>query len=83
MTHAANFHDFYYKDNELYCENVRIRDLVEETGTPAYIYSKKTFVEHIQKIQKAFKAVSPLICYSMKANSSLAMSSAATTDRSP
>jgi diaminopimelate decarboxylase len=69
----ADFHDFYYKDNELYCEGLRVCDIAEETGTPAYIYSKKTFVEHIQKIQKAFKSVNPLICYSMKANSSLAI----------
>src|SRR5436190_22619901 len=67
------FHDFYYKENELYCEKVRVRDIVEKVGTPVYIYSKKTFVEHLQKIQKAFKTVKPLICYSMKANSNLAI----------
>jgi diaminopimelate decarboxylase len=66
-------HDFYYVNNELYCEKVRVRDIVEKLGTPAYIYSYKTFVEHIEKIQKAFKAINPLICYSMKANSNLAI----------
>src|SRR3954468_24697089 len=70
---APEFHDFYYKDNELYCEKVRVRDIVDKTGTPAYIYSKKTFVEHLAKIQKAFRAVKPLICYSIKANSNLAI----------
>ena len=66
-------HDFFYVGNELYCEKVRVRDIVEQVGTPAYIYSYKTFTEHIAKIQKAFKSVNPLICYSMKANSNLAI----------
>lgn len=66
-------HDFYYKDNELYCEQVKVRDIAEKVGTPVYIYSHKTFVEHLEKIQKAFKTIKPLICYSMKANSNLAI----------
>jgi len=66
-------HDFFYRHNELYCEKVRVRDIAEKVGTPVYIYSYKTFVEHLAKIQKAFRSVKPLICYSMKANSSLAV----------
>ncbi len=66
-------HDFYYSGNELYCEKVRVSDIAAKVGTPVYIYSYKTFVEHLQKIQKAFQPVKPLICYSMKANSSLAI----------
>lgn len=66
-------HDFYYRGNELYCEKVRVRDIAEKVGTPAYIYSYKTFTDHLIKIQKAFKSVKPLICYSMKANSNLAI----------
>lgn len=66
-------HDFNYVGNELYCEKVRVRDIAQKVGTPVYIYSYKTFTEHLEKIQKAFKTVKPLICYSMKANSSLAI----------
>ena len=66
-------HDFFYLKNELYCEKVRVRDIAEKVGTPVYVYSHKTLVEHIEKIQKAFRAVQPLICYSMKANSNLAV----------
>ncbi len=66
-------HDFYYKGNELFCEQTRVRDIVEKVGTPAYIYSYKTFADHLTKIQKAFQPVNPLICYSMKANSNLAI----------
>lgn len=66
-------HDFFYVGNELYCEKVRVKDIAEQVGTPVYIYSYKTFVEHLEKIQKAFRSVKPLICYSMKANSNLAV----------
>lgn len=66
-------HDFYYKANELYCEKAAVREIAREVGTPVYIYSHKTIVEHIEKIQRAFRAVKPLICYSMKANSNLAV----------
>lgn len=66
-------HDFFYKGNELYCEQVRVRDIVKQVGTPVYIYSYKTFTDHLSKIQKAFKSVKPVICYSMKANSNLAV----------
>ncbi|MDP3920914.1 MAG: diaminopimelate decarboxylase [Candidatus Omnitrophota bacterium] len=66
-------HDFSYRGNELYCEKVLVRDIVKKVGTPLYIYSYKTFVEHLRKLQRAFATVRPLICYSMKANSNLAI----------
>ncbi len=66
-------HDFYYRHHELYCEKVRVRDIAEKLGTPVYIYSHKTFADHLAKLQKAFRSVKPLICYSMKANSNLAV----------
>ncbi|MCB9799576.1 MAG: diaminopimelate decarboxylase [Candidatus Omnitrophica bacterium] len=66
-------HDFKYINNELYCEKVKVADIIKKVGSPAYIYSHKTFVEHIRKLQAAFKSVKPLICYSMKANSNLAI----------
>lgn len=66
-------HDFTYKNNQLYCEKVKVSEIVQKTGTPVYIYSHKTLVEHIEKIKRAFKSVNPLICYSMKANSNLAV----------
>ncbi len=66
-------HDFTYKKNELYCEKVAIRDIVKKVGSPVYIYSHKTITDHIRKIQQAFRTVKPLICFSMKANSNLAV----------
>ena len=66
-------HDFFYSGNDLYVEKVKVKDIAEQVGTPVYIYSYKTFTEHLEKIQKAFRSVKPLICYSMKANSNLAI----------
>ena len=71
--HKEKMHDFYYKKGELYCEKVRVSKILKKTGTPAYIYSYKTFTEHLAKLQKAFRTAKPLICYSVKANSNLAV----------
>ncbi len=65
--------DFYYKGKHLYCEKVKVADIVKKVGTPAFIYSHKTFSENIRRLQKAFRHLNPLICYSMKANSNLAI----------
>jgi len=70
---GVKLHDFYYLANELYCEKVAVKDIAEETGTPVYIYSHRTITGHYEKLAKAFRSVRPLICYSMKANSNLAV----------
>lgn len=69
-------HEFKYKHNELYCEFVAIRELAEKYGTPLYIYSRKTLIDHYRKIRDAFKSIRPLICFSMKANSNLVLCNA-------
>jgi len=70
----SRMHDFYFnKKGELCCEKVPLRKIFKKTGTPAYIYSAKTITEHLAKLQRAFRAVRPLICYSVKANSNLAL----------
>lgn len=66
-------HDFEYRGKELYCEQVAVKDIAAKVGTPFYLYSRKTLVEHYQKLAKAFKSIKPLICFSMKANSNLAV----------
>jgi diaminopimelate decarboxylase len=66
-------HDFKYKNNNLYCEGLRVRDLAVRFGTPLHIYSYHTLTDHFIKLSKAFSAIDPLICYSVKANSNLAI----------
>ena len=66
-------HEFKYIRNHLYCEKLRVEDLARKFGTPLYVYSYKTIIDHFVKLQKAFGDIEPLICYSVKANSNLAI----------
>ncbi len=66
-------HEFKYINNHLCCERVRVEDLARKFGTPLYVYSYGTLVDHFTKLKKAFHQVNPLICYSVKANSNLAI----------
>jgi diaminopimelate decarboxylase len=66
-------HEFKYVGNSLYCEGVKLEGLVEKFGTPLYIYSYHTLIGHFIKLKTAFTSVQPLICYSVKANSNLAL----------
>jgi len=66
-------HEFKYRGNQLYCENLKIENLAERFGTPLYIYSRKTLLDHYFKLHTAFRKINPLICFSVKANSNLAI----------
>ncbi len=66
-------HYFHFKGNTLYCENARVSDIARRFGTPLYVYSQRTMVEHFRKLARAFRELSPLICYSVKANSNLSI----------
>ena len=63
---------FTYMNNQLYCEGVAVKDIIAETGTPAYIYSKHGFIDRYQKLQKAFSdIVDTTVCYSVKSCSNI------------
>lgn len=66
-------HEFTFKDNELYCEDIKVMDIARKIGTPFYLYSYKTLLDHYTKIRKAFKELDPLICFSVKSNSNIAV----------
>ncbi|MFH0917629.1 MAG: diaminopimelate decarboxylase [Candidatus Omnitrophota bacterium] len=66
-------HDFKYKKNKLYCENLKVEDLAKKFGTPLYVYSYHTLIDHYLKLKSAFCQINPLICYSVKANSNLSI----------
>lgn len=66
-------HEFKYINNHLYCEKVKVADLAEKFGTPLYVYSYHTLIGHFIKLEKAFAEIKPLICYSVKANSNIAI----------
>lgn len=66
-------HEFKYKNNRLFCENTEVEALARKYATPLYAYSYHTLVDHFLKLRNAFRAIDPLICYSVKANSNLAV----------
>lgn len=66
-------HEFKYINNRLYCEKVNVGDLARKFGTPLYVYSYHTLISHFLKLKNALQALDPLICFSIKSNSNLAI----------
>jgi diaminopimelate decarboxylase len=58
---------------QLYCEQVPLRQLAERFGTPLYVYSAAALRQRYQALDKAFGKRAHTICYSVKANSNLAI----------
>jgi diaminopimelate decarboxylase len=66
-------HHFAYRDGVLHAEDVDLRVLAEEIGTPFYCYSTATLERHYRVMAQAFAGTDHLICYAMKANSNQAV----------
>ncbi|MBF0342317.1 MAG: diaminopimelate decarboxylase [Magnetococcales bacterium] len=64
---------FRYLDHRLHCEQVPLDQIAASVGTPFYCYSQATLERHFDVFHNAFAGVEHLICYSVKANSSLAV----------
>lgn len=60
--------NFYYKENQLYVENIPVKKIIKEVGSPAFIYSENSFKTQLNKFKKAFQGFDIHICYSMKVN---------------
>lgn len=58
---------FHYKGGKLFAENTDVSKITAEVATPVYIYSKATFIEHLQKTRKAYHQLDSTVCYSVKA----------------
>lgn len=66
-------HHFQYKNGEMLCEAVPVSRIAEAVGTPFYLYSHATIVRHYKAFNDAFEGIDRMICYSAKANTSLAV----------
>jgi len=66
-------HEFHYVAGKLFCEGVSIESLVRKHGTPLYVYSQRTLASHFSKLDAALAPLDHLICYSVKANSNIAV----------
>jgi diaminopimelate decarboxylase len=64
---------FAYKNSILHCENLSIPSIVEQVGSPLYLYSKNTLLSHYKRLDQSLCDIEHIICYAMKANSLLAI----------
>jgi diaminopimelate decarboxylase len=64
---------FEYQQGRLFCEDVAIETLAETYGTPLFVYSRATLERHWHAFDHALAAYDHLVCYAVKANSSLAV----------
>ena len=62
---------FQYKNEQLYVEDLPVKQLAEEFGTPLYIYSHATLERHWHAFDSALGEHPHLICYAVKANSNI------------
>ena len=62
-------HFFYYLHGKLHCEDVDLARVAEKFGTPTYVYSAGTILDHLTRLNGALATLDHLICYAVKANS--------------
>lgn len=62
-----------YRNGELFFERTRLAEIADAVGTPCYVYGAGAFESAYRAYKNAFSKISPLICYSVKANSNLAV----------
>ena len=66
-------HHFEYRNGEMFAEAVPLKKIAKEVGTPAYVYSLATLKRHFRVFDQAFAAVPHIVCFSVKANSNIAL----------
>ena len=59
--------------DELYCEGISLASLAERHGTPLYVYSAAMIRARMDAFRRAFHSIPHTLCYSVKANSMLAI----------
>ena len=64
---------FEYHNGQLMAENIPLQQLAETYGTPLYVYSRATLERHWKAFDSALAGHPHLVCYAVKANSSLAV----------
>ena len=62
-------HSFHYRNGTLHAEEVDLAAVADQFGTPLYIYSAGTILDHYHRLDSALASLDHLICYAVKANS--------------
>lgn len=57
---------FEYKDQELFCEDIKISEIAGDVKTPFYLYSYATLERHFRVFNEAFNGIDHIVCFSMK-----------------
>jgi len=66
-------HDFQYKNDTLYCEDVAVSVVAEAVGTPFYLYSGATLTHHFAAFDRAFADIPHLTCFAAKSCANIAI----------
>lgn len=66
-------HGFSYKNGSLFCEDVSLSTLADEYGTPLYVYSAGTILDHYNRLNAAMGDIDHEVAYAVKANSNLSV----------
>ncbi len=66
-------HGFSYKNGSLFCEDVNLSTLADEYGTPLYVYSAGTILDHYKRLNAAMGDIDHEVAYAVKANSNLSV----------
>jgi diaminopimelate decarboxylase len=64
---------FHYQEGKLFCEEVDLEEIARSVGTPCYVYSAQWILEAWRSYDDALGELPHLVCYAVKANSSLAI----------
>ena len=64
---------FAYRDGALYAEEVALEHVAQRFGTPCYVYSRAAIESAYREFERALAGRRALVCYSVKANSNLAV----------
>ena len=64
---------FQYKNNQLMAENLPVKQLAEQFGTPLYVYSRATLERHWHAFNNAFNEHPHLVCFAVKSNPNIAI----------
>ena len=60
--------EYAYKNHDLMAEDIPLSEIAARFGTPLYVYSKASLLDHCRHIEAAFNGEDHLVCYAVKAN---------------
>ena len=65
--------EFVFRDGVLHGESVDLRTVAQDFGTPLYVYSRKTLIDHFDRTRRAFAPLGATICFSIKSCQNLSI----------